>query len=146
MKKVQNYFWLIIVALYLILPWDLHPTLLDDLLVLGIYLYFLFYQMNKIKAAQDAYHRQKRHAEAEPGKEQPYSEQNEPMTLQAAYRILGVSPTATAEEIRKAFHKRVAENHPDKLNHMSRALRERANELTVMINRAYTMIKQHRNM
>ncbi|MBN1595884.1 DnaJ domain-containing protein [candidate division FCPU426 bacterium] len=145
-NKAVYYLWFAAIILYLVSPWDLHPTLLDDLLVFGIYLAVLFYQMNKIAKNREA-HRQSKQREHQSGEEDATASVAEgPLTLQKAYRLLGVTPAAAREEIRRAFRERVAQNHPDKVSHLSPELRERAHELTVLINRAYTMIKQHKKI
>lgn len=146
MSKLHSYMWFAIVVIYLLMPWDLHPSLLDDILVFGVYLIYVVRHMNKLKAAQHAYRHAKKQDQTQTRSSESFVDTDEPITLQNAYRILEVTPAASREEIRNSFRKRVAENHPDKVSHLSQALRERANELTSRINRAYNIVKKHKNM
>jgi curved DNA-binding protein CbpA len=54
---------------------------------------------------------------------------------QSLYALLGVAPSATAEQIRAAYLKLVTEYHPDK--HQDNPLKELARERLVLINQAY---------
>jgi Ca2+/Na+ antiporter len=146
MSKVKSYIWFVIVVIYLLVPWDLHPSLLDDLLVFGLYLMYVFRQMNKLKNVQHAHRRAKSQDRTQTRNSESFEDAEEPLNLQNAYRILRVTPAASREEIRKAFRERVSENHPDKVSHLSQELKKRANELTSRINRAYNLVKKHKNM
>lgn len=63
------------------------------------------------------------------------------LTLNDAYAVLGVTDTATFEEIKRAYRIKIAEWHPDKVNTMAKELRELATRTTARINDAYEMIK-----
>lgn len=67
--------------------------------------------------------------------------------LDDAYTALGVRPEATESEIKKAYRKMMAENHPDKLasQGLPKAMRELAEERARKINAAYDLIKRARN-
>ncbi|MCK5218168.1 DnaJ domain-containing protein [bacterium] len=146
MSKFQNYLWLIIVLLYLIVPLDLYPGLLDDILVLGSYLFFLYRYLQKSKQARAAYGRT---GKDDPRDSRPGSgpaRERATISVPEAYRILGVSPTISPADLQKAYHARMAENHPDKVSHLSRELREHAHHLTLRINKAYATIKHHKNI
>jgi curved DNA-binding protein CbpA len=54
-----------------------------------------------------------------------------------AYELLGVLPGCTPDELKKAYHKRVAEWHPDRLEGMAGELKEYANRQLALINAAY---------
>ena len=54
-----------------------------------------------------------------------------------AYELLGVLRGCTPDELKKAYHKRVAEWHPDRLEGMAGELREYANRQLALINAAY---------
>lgn len=57
------------------------------------------------------------------------------------YKILGVSPTASNEEIRKAFLKKNLENHPDRLGiNESSEVWKIANEYIQLLNEAYSTL------
>jgi len=72
----------------------------------------------------------------------------QPDKLAAAYQTLGVQPTHSDEEIKRAYRRLMKENHPDRL--VSRGLPEAmlkiAQEKTQQINIAYDVIKNARNM
>tara|TARA_R110000868_G_scaffold69261_1_gene204159 strand:+ start:38531 stop:39328 length:798 start_codon:yes stop_codon:yes gene_type:complete len=65
------------------------------------------------------------------------------LTLDEAYRILGVTPQTPANEVKRAYRKLMSENHPDKL--VSKGLPEDmikvATEKTQQIQKAYDLIK-----
>ncbi|MCS7226869.1 MAG: DnaJ domain-containing protein [Gloeomargarita sp. SKYB31] len=57
------------------------------------------------------------------------------------YEILGVKPTATAEEIRAAYIALCKDLHPDKLAGLNENLRKLAEERLKLINQAYEILK-----
>ncbi|WP_461517763.1 co-chaperone DjlA [Porticoccus sp.] len=63
-----------------------------------------------------------------------------------SYKVLGVSPSASDAEIKKAFRKQMSENHPDKLagKGLPESMREMAEERTREISHAYDVIKDVR--
>lgn len=67
-------------------------------------------------------------------------------SLSQAYQVLGVSESASDQEVKKAYRKLMSENHPDKL--ASRGVPEEmirvATEKTAEISKAYEMIKEAR--
>ena len=77
------------------------------------------------------------------GQQSTYSEQQ---SIDDAYRILGVSASDGEKVIKRAYRKRMAEHHPDKL--VSKGLPEQAMEIAKKkaqdIQSAYELIKQKR--
>lgn len=67
-------------------------------------------------------------------------------TLQDAYTALGVSPSATDSEIKRAYRRLMSQNHPDKLagKGLPESMREMAEERSREISTAYAVIKQAR--
>lgn len=67
-------------------------------------------------------------------------------TLDDAYRIIGVSASASNAEVKKAYRKLMQQHHPDKL--ISKGLPEemmkKANQKVQDIKAAYDLIQQHR--
>ena len=63
-----------------------------------------------------------------------------------AYKVLGVSPSVSDEELKKAYRKLMSENHPDKLagKGLPESMREMAEERTREISHAYDVIKEAR--
>lgn len=64
--------------------------------------------------------------------------------LEEDFATLGVSPTCTDDQLRKAYRKKVSEWHPDKLNNMAPELRQIANDKCAEINAAYERIQRTR--
>ena len=66
--------------------------------------------------------------------------------LNSAYSILGISSTATDEEVKKAYRKMAIENHPDKVGYMGEDIRKAAEKKFMAINEAYEKIKKQRGI
>ncbi|HLT13075.1 MAG TPA: co-chaperone DjlA [Marinobacter sp.] len=66
--------------------------------------------------------------------------------LEDAYKVLGVSPSVSDTELKRAYRKLMSENHPDKLagRGMPESMREMAEERTREISHAYDVIKEAR--
>ncbi|MGB9701930.1 MAG: J domain-containing protein [Candidatus Kapaibacteriota bacterium] len=62
-----------------------------------------------------------------------------------ACMILEVDENASVEEIKIAYRNKIKEHHPDKVQNMSKDIRQLAEKRTVQIIKAYEIIKQHRN-
>jgi DnaJ like chaperone protein len=62
-----------------------------------------------------------------------------------SYRILGVDPSATNEEIKKAYRKMAVAHHPDKYAQMGEEHQKAANEKFQKIQDAYETIKKDRD-
>jgi DnaJ like chaperone protein len=67
--------------------------------------------------------------------------------LADAYSALGVSPNATAAEVKRAYRKLISQNHPDKLaaRGLPESMRAVAEERSREINSAYDLIKAARS-
>jgi len=61
----------------------------------------------------------KRAARGDGGRPEPTG----PVTQAEAYELLGVSQGCTLEELARAYHRKVSEWHPDKLDTMAQELR-----------------------
>jgi len=64
--------------------------------------------------------------------------------LEAAYKILEVSSSATDEEVKKAYRKMALRFHPDKVSHLGNEFQKAANEKFAKVNEAYSKIKKER--
>ncbi|WP_148862119.1 co-chaperone DjlA [Marinobacter fonticola] len=67
--------------------------------------------------------------------------------LADAYKVLGVSESASDAELKKAYRKLMSQNHPDKLagRGLPESMREMAEEKTREISHAYDVIKDARS-
>jgi DnaJ like chaperone protein len=64
----------------------------------------------------------------------------------SAYKILEAEPSATNEEIKKAYRKMALKYHPDKVSHLGEDFRKTADEKFKNVNEAYEKIKKERNI
>lgn len=63
-----------------------------------------------------------------------------------AYKILGVDPNATDEEVKKAYREMAKKNHPDLVSNLGEEVRQAAEKKFQEINQAYESIKKQRGM
>ncbi len=133
MKNLFLYIGLILLALYIISPLDAHPLFLDDLIASAIFLY-LIYKNRGVKKQQHHSHSHDSGVKVD-----------EAITVDDACKILGVGPDASWNEIKRAYKERIAMNHPDKVNHLSKELQDKAKELTLKLNTAFEILKKHRH-
>ncbi len=62
----------------------------------------------------------------------------------SAYKVLGIEPTATNDEIKRAYRKMAVENHPDKVAYLGEDVQRAAKAKFQKINEAYETIKKER--
>jgi DnaJ like chaperone protein len=63
-----------------------------------------------------------------------------------AYKVLEVSPTATNDELKKAYRRMAVKYHPDKVAHLDSSVVNAANEKFKVLNEAWEKIKEERNI
>lgn len=71
----------------------------------------------------------------------PYNKQTDPVW---AYKTLEIEPTATIEEIKKAYRRMAMKYHPDKVNNLGEEMKKSATEKFRSINSAYEDLKKLR--
>ena len=64
----------------------------------------------------------------------------------SAYKILGIDPSATDEEVKKAYREMAKKNHPDLVTNLGEEVRQAAEKKFQEINGAYESIKKHRGI
>jgi len=64
----------------------------------------------------------------------------------SSYKILEIEPSATNEEVKKAYRKMAMKYHPDKVSHLGDEFRKTADEKFKKVNEAYERIKKERNI
>ena len=139
MSNLLSKLWPILLAIYIISPFDAHPLFLDDLIASGALFYLIYKNSRKGRYSQH------QTAYDQTGHEQRSTYQSSSdLTLEDAYRTLGVQSNATLGEISKAYKEKMILSHPDKVSHLSEEIQEKAKELTLKLNDAYEFIKQNR--
>jgi DnaJ-class molecular chaperone len=133
MGNILNRLLPVLLIIYIISPFDAHPLFFDDLIAAGFLIYTLY--RNSSAGAKQGGSRNEPGNEGEP---QPGMS----LDLNESYRILGIGPDSSWEDISKAYKEKMARSHPDKVNHLSEELQEKAKEITLKLNRAYEMIKK----
>jgi DnaJ like chaperone protein len=64
----------------------------------------------------------------------------------SSYKILEIEPTASNEDVKKAYRKMAMKYHPDKVSHLGDDFRKSADEKFKKVNEAYEKIKKERNL
>lgn len=144
MTGILNYLWLILLALYIISPLDAHPLFIDDLIAAGVMFYLLYRNAKQKKQSRQYYNNYGRSQSSGQSQNNKTTGPAGPVTLDEAYRILGVDPGASLDEINRAYREKMSKSHPDKVSHLSEELQEKAEELTLKLNEAFDLIKKHK--
>ena len=148
----MRYLYILLALLYALSPFDLLPDFfagwgwLDDLVILGLLVRYLYLQKKKIQAARQYYQYQQ---SAGKSQQQKYSQEEGYRTRRQTeenrdpddpYTVLGISRTASEEEIKKAYRKLVRQYHPDKVAHLGDEFKALAEERFKQIQQAYQEI------
>ena len=67
---------------------------------------------------------------------------NQPLTLDAALAILGLTRQSTAEELKRSYRDRIRQYHPDRVSHLGPELKELAERKAKEINAAYEYVSR----
>lgn len=62
------------------------------------------------------------------------------------YKVLEIEPSASDNEVKKAYRKQAMKHHPDKVNHLGDEIRKAAEERFAKLNEAYERIKKTRGI
>jgi DnaJ like chaperone protein len=63
---------------------------------------------------------------------------------ESAYKILGISSSATDEEVKRAYREMARKYHPDKVSHLGEEVKKAAEKKFQKVNEAYEAIKKER--
>ncbi len=63
-----------------------------------------------------------------------------------AYDVLELAPTATDEEVKRAYRKMAVKYHPDKVSYLGEEIQQAANEKFKKVNEAYQLISKERKL
>jgi len=66
--------------------------------------------------------------------------------IDSAYKVLEIEPSATNDEVKKAFRKQAQIHHPDLVSYLGEDIQKAANVKFQKINEAYDKIKKERGM
>ena len=64
----------------------------------------------------------------------------------SSYKILEIEPSASNDELKKAYRRMAVKYHPDKVGHLGEGYRKSADEKFKKVNEAYAKIKKERNI
>lgn len=137
---------LILVLLYIASPLDLIPEflvgpvgLVEDLLLIGALIWFLTARRAG-ESPGDFYRRYRNYRRPSPGQAgEDYREREAPNHDREGdpFKILGVKPGASSDEIKAAYRRAVAKYHPDKVTHLGKEFQDLAHQKLLAIQRAY---------
>jgi hypothetical protein len=144
MTNFLKYLWPILLAVYIISPFDAHPLFLDDLIASGVLFYILYKNAKQRKQQQQYYNYYRQSQSSSQSQQEAGTGPRGPLTLDEAYRLLGVSPDASLDKINKVYREKMSKSHPDKVSHLSEELQEKAKELTLKLNEALDLIKKQK--
>jgi hypothetical protein len=147
---IQRLLPAILVLLYAIIPVDLLPDFLgplgraDDLLLFGLLAWYLMSRKSlreflKFGARPGPGQRPRESVGDKPGDQSGPGDQN-------PYTILEIAPNASIEDIRKAYRQKVAQYHPDRVNHLGEELQKLAHRKFIQIKKAYEDILRRRGV
>jgi len=148
---------ILLVLIYIMSPYDFLPDFLipagwlDDALLLGGLVYYLrrgrlprifssltgLFQNSKTRSAGSA----DRNDKSKTWKTEFDSNFNSKDKAGNPYKILGVNPGASDEEIRTAYHRAAQLYHPDKVSHLGPELQEVARRKFLEIQAAYDQLQ-----
>ena len=134
----------VLAIIYALMPYDLMPDVfagigwLDDILVFSLLWRFFYSTAARRKA--DAQRRQ--HESRSSGRADNHTDHASPE--QDPYRILGLAPGASVDEIKKAYRELAVKYHPDKVAHLGEEFKSMAEQRFKQIQEAYQTLTDQR--
>ena len=146
----MKYIYIILALFYALFPYDLLPDFLvgwgwlDDAVVLGLLLRFLFLYRKRAQQAGRYEERFRRTAGGGAGSNGERSGQTSAHSRKSrdSHDVLGVTPGADQEEIKKAYRELVNKYHPDKVAHLGDEFQKLAEIRFKEIQQAYQELKE----
>lgn len=145
----MKYVYILLALIYALSPYDLLPDFLagwgwlDDLVVLGLMVRFLYLQQQKWQRTA-AGHTQGETSQGQAQRNSGADHKTDRFQSDDPYTVLGVDRTATREHVKKAYRELVNRYHPDKVAHLGEEFRTLAEERFKQIQGAYQRIRQMR--
>ena len=142
--------YIILALLYVLLPYDLLPDFLaglgwlDDAVVLGLLLRFLYMFRKRARQAERFKHQYQRAAGGGAGSTGDRFQQRTAGEGERKdpHDVLGVAHGAGQEEIKKAYRELVGKYHPDKVAHLGDEFQQMAEIRFKEIQQAYQELKE----
>ena len=113
---------------------------------LGTMIEGFFARKKRAKQAEEFYHQQAGYQRRYQKYRQTYQRPEEASSLAKAYQTLGISPTATDDEVRQAYRKHAMQNHPDRVAQMSEEIRQVAQKKFQEVTAARDLIFKSRGI
>ena len=147
-----KYLLYLLAILYALSPYDLIPDFLigvgwiDDLIVLGLLWYHFIYRKRRYNY-QQRYQRYRRSTQEnqetfrEGGSFEKEGDFEGKTRDRNPYEVLGVTKTASIEEIRAAYRQLANQYHPDKVAHLGEEFKVLAEKRFKEIQKAYQELK-----
>lgn len=131
---------------YVVFPFDIIPDvfgplgIIDDVAVLA----FLYTKLRNARPGSARGDQTDSHAGRERGGFATGRFETGGFTAEKPWELLGVPEHASLDEIKAAYRIKLAEYHPDKVNHLGEDLRRLAHEKTLKITEAYNVLEKIR--
>ncbi len=143
--------WLLVVAIvYLLFPRDLIPDYLgrglgfvDDLSLMALLTYFYRRYLQQVAARSSQESGGRGESGGRDQREGSTPPRAEPLRgSRNPYEVLGVSSSASKQEIDSAYKARMTEYHPDKVTHLGEELQKLAHRKALEIQQAYQQLRK----
>ena len=153
-SKMWKIILIVLALLYALNPFDLLPDVilgwgwLDDIVILGLLLRYLYTQKKKREAFQK-YYQNSRTAHNDYHSQTDSQNDSRTYTRTADFagtwnphKVLGIKPGASQDEIKHAYRQLAGKYHPDKVEHLGDEFKELAEKRFKDIQKAYEELKR----